>query len=190
MLTAQVRARMLPVLLACHRPMMIATDGLFCASTAPVKGVRASSKLGGWKVNHYDRMFTARVGVYRGERATGDVLKASGFFVDEIDYGQLEDLWRAEGIDGVMHWTSNRFVGLGVALQRDPQTWRRWLDERQRIIFQPQQKTAQPEPGGYVLWPEAAAPGPSEPYDRKQRLLDSLDLSNEQGMDQPLTARI
>jgi hypothetical protein len=188
-LTARVRATMLPVLLAADRPVMVATDGLFAAH-APA---RHSQRLGGWRHGQLDWLFALQPGVYQGYDHGREVIRSTGFFAGDIDYRQLYEAWQDDGTDMVHRYTSRRFIGLGISLQRENlRLWREWLNEPRSLHAHPRRKDPEYDAatGGYILHPVARAPGPSEPYVKKERLLDSRDQDNEQGMDQPLKTRV
>lgn len=183
-LTARTRAKLLPVLMSAHRPIMVATD---CVFAAAARGVRASSKLGGWRHGRLDYVFAVNAGVYHGTAAGQEVVKSSGFFQHELDYQELVDGWHREGVDYVHHYRSRRFIGLGVAIaRRHPDIWREWLAEDRRIIMHPARKDPELVAGAYQLHPVARAPGDSEPYNRGERLIDSRELDNEMGNDQKM----
>jgi hypothetical protein len=189
-LTARVRAQLLPVLLSADRPVMCATDAVYAASA---KHARPAQRLGGWKHGRLDWMFAVQPGFYQAWRGDEEVLRAAGFFRNEINYREVLDCWQRDGIDMIYKYTSRRFIGLGVSLQRSNlKLWRQWKNEQQRIFAHQHRKDPEwdPDTGGYILHPHATAPGPSEPYARKERLLDSRDEENELGMDQPLKTTI
>lgn len=187
-LTAHVRARVLATLAASVKPLFVATDGIYAAS-APV---RASTKLGGWKVDRVDRVFVVQPGVYQAHRDDLVVAKAAGFFSRDISYDALQDLWDRDGVDGVYQYTSNRFVGLGTALATDDlDSWREWSDYRRNIFLRPRRKDSVHTPDGDVVsYPKKFAPGASEPYRPKVKLLESMDPDKEQAMEQPLRATV
>lgn len=188
-LTARIRARMLEALIAAHRPVMVSTDGIFAAD-APM---RPTKSLGGWKVGSMHWVFAAKPGVYHARGSDGEVMKSSGFFARDVNYDELLEGWLREGVDYVHEYASRRFIGLGVALNRErPEEWRRWLVEHRALFLRPSRKhAAYSEVGdGLVLQPRATAPGASEPYVRKERLVTPHDEDNEQGLDQPLRTHI
>jgi hypothetical protein len=188
-LTARVRAQLLPVLLSADRPVMVATDGVFAARAR----ARPAARLGGWKTGRLDWMFAVQPGFYQAFRGDEEVLRAAGFFRNEIDYHAVFDSWQADGLDMVYTYPSRRFIGLGISLQRQNlKLWRQWVNEKQRIFAHQHRKDPEwdADSQAYVLHPHATAPGPSEPYVRKERLLDSRDDDNEMGFDQPLKTTI
>jgi hypothetical protein len=140
-----------------------------------------------------DWLFALQPGVYQGYADKREILRSAGFFSGDIDYRDLYEAWQRDGTDLTYVYPSTRFTGLGISLQRNNlRQWREWLTEKHRLHAHPHRKDPELDPatGAYILHPPARAPGPSEPYQRKERLLDSRDDTNEQGMDQPLKTRI
>lgn len=184
-ITARARARMLTLTLKAKDPMMLATDGLFCAH-APA---RNQQRIGGWEVGQLDWLFCAQPGVYSGKDGDRDVLKSRGFYVRDVDFGELYQGWLDHGPGYSYHYTSNRFLGLGQALQRTDglSLWRQWLDMPRQINLMPQRKliSVDERNGGWRCDPIGHA-GPSEPYVPKGALLESDNPDNDAVEDQPL----
>lgn len=186
-LTAQVRARMLTTLLSVRRPLFVATDGVY-ADNSPVQ---PSRHLGGWKTGRVDRVFVVQPGVYQAHTGDKVTAKAAGFFHSHISYDELQDLWDSEGVDGVYRYESERFVGLGTALAGENlDAWREWQRFKRNIFLRPRRKDTVYHDGEAVSYPKLHAPGDSEPYTPKIRLLESIDPDKEQGMDQPLRTAV
>jgi DNA polymerase type B, organellar and viral len=189
-ITARTRARMLTLALKAKDPMMIATDGLFCGQ-APA---RPGKQIGGWEHGRLDWLFAAQPGVYQGTEGDREVLRSRGFFVADIDYDELHAGWAREGPDYVHTYTSHRFIGLGQALQRKTGLgpWRQWVDQDRSLYLMPQRKVLSRDPrsNGWVCLPVENAPGPSEPYHPKIRLLESQDDDNQAGLEQPLRSTL
>lgn len=189
-MTARTRARMLTLALRAKDPMMIATDGLFCAYTSATGG----TSLGAWETGRLDWLFCAQPGVYVGEdhsRPVGKqmVLKSRGFYVKDIDFEQLHQGWVEHGPAYQHHYTSHRFLGLGQALQRTDglASWRQWADVERHINLMPQRKLIERSPlGGWTCWPVLEAGGESEPYVPKGALMDPEEEDNNAVEDQPL----
>lgn len=184
-ITARARARMLTLTLKAKDPMMLATDGLFCAS-APA---RNQQRIGGWEVGQLDWLFCAQPGVYSGTDGDRPVLKSRGFFVRDVDFDELYQGWVEHGPGFSYHYTSNRFLGLGQALQRTDglAQWRQWVDMPRQINLMPQRKLISPDPerGGWRCDPIGEV-GESEAYVPKGALLESEDPDNDAVEDQPL----
>lgn len=185
-ITSMTRAKILKVAARCDKPVMIATDGIFCSGKLPT-GVRESAELGGWELGRQDELFAAQAGVYQGISPGKEVLKSRGFFAAEVDYDALREGFEMEGADYQHHYRSRRFMGLGVALARkDFGVWREWREETRSLLLMPERKGLR---GDGVLTPH---PGPLEsvPYQPKVALIDQRALDQLQGMDQPMKETI
>lgn len=189
-MTARTRARMLLLAVKAKDPMMIATDGLFCGE-APAP---AGGRIGEWEHGKLDWLFSAQPGVYQGFEGEREVLRSRGFFVRDINYSELFTGWCRDGPDFTYSYRSHRFVGLGQVVNRksDLGNWRQWIDQDRSLHLMPQRKLLQrnTEYGGWDCLPPNTAPGDSEPYHPKVRLLESNDEDNQAGMEQPLRGAI
>lgn len=192
-ITSRTRAKMLLAAFAARKPIMIATDGLYCA-TAPRKAVPEGKALGAWEHDHIDTLFAAQAGVYEALKHEPDnedadehgfitVMKSRGFFAKEVDYGQLRDAWERDGPNGEYTYQSKRFNGLGTTLHRNRlDLWRTWTTEPRTLHLMPQRK--HPLPDGSLQ--PIDGPVDSEPYTPKISLTDARILENIQGGEQPL----
>lgn len=192
-ITARTRAKMLLAAFSCKRPIMIATDGLYCA-TAPRSAVPEGKALGAWEHDRIDRLFAAQAGVYEavkhepGNPAADQngfiaVMKSRGFFAKEVDYDELRAAWERDGADGTYTYQSKRFNGLGTTLHRRRlDLWRTWTTEARTLHLMPQRK--HPLPDGSMQ--PIDGPISSEVYEPKISLTDARLLDNIQGGEQPL----
>lgn len=199
--TAVTRARMLRAANECDRPLMIATDGLFCKST----GIEDTPGLGGWELSRYESIFIARAGVYLAEREnprayeTGChsckqdattpndrckkhpcLVRSRGFHAREVDFYKLRELYESEGMMASFTYDSHRFIGLGSALMRkDFSVWKTWEDSQRQICFLPSSKDIGPQ--GEIM-PYSIPLPESEPYKPKTVTLDGSQIES---MEQP-----
>lgn len=186
-ITATTRAKMLTIADKAERPLMIATDGIFCAGDAPRIRLSKTEALGSWEPGSLERLFTAQPGVYHGLGEGKEIVKSRGFFAREVDYDELRHGFEMEGAEYVHHYSSTRFNGLGASLgRRDFSIWRRWTTETRALTLAPERK--QLAEGG-ALYP-VDGPLESEPYQPKQSLIDARALDQLQGMDQPMREAI
>jgi hypothetical protein len=186
MITSITRAKILRAASKCRTPVMIATDGIFTAGRLPAS-VKDKKVLGGWEVGGVDELFAAQAGVYQGIVPGKETLKSRGFFAAEVDYDALREGYEAEGAHYIHHYTSRRFLGLGVSLGRkDFGVWRTWREETRALMLMPERKGLRDDG---VLTPH---PGPleSEPYEPKLKLIDQRAIDQEQGFDQPMKGTI
>lgn len=191
-ITAVCRSRMLELAHRSRLPVMIATDGLYCARA----GVKGSGRptLGSWEPGEVAEFFCAQPGVYYGVKDGHELVKSRGFFAKEVDYGELRAGWERDGYEYVHHYTSRRFIGLKVALARNRlDLWRQWCDERRSITLLPDRKVIRsqterdPATGMVLLFPPDG-PLVSRPYTPKQSLYDDptdAQLENMVADDQP-----
>lgn len=199
--TAVTRARMLRAANECDRPLMIATDGLFCKDT----DIEDTPGLGGWEVSEYESIFIARPGVYLAERENPDALdgeceychldphtpndrcknhpclvRSRGFHSREVDFYRLREFYQEHGMMGSFKYDSHRFIGLGSALMRkDFSVWKTWEDSVRQICFLPSSKDIGPHG---EIYPYSGILGESEPYTPKSGILDESQIES---MEQP-----
>jgi hypothetical protein len=179
-ITSATRAKMLTATAKITHPIMISTDGIF----AKAHRMRDQNRLGGWELGEIRDMFAGQPGVYSGMSPDGkEVVKSRGFFAREVDYAELADGYRAEGIHYIHHYESTRFVGLGTSLHRGRMDlWCRWVTERRTLALQPQRK--QISENEISPWPHYVE---SEPYTPKGDLFETPEgATYAEGMEQPL----
>lgn len=142
-ITAWTRAQLL--LKAAEDPSAIisfATDGIL--ATKPL-AADDTGDLGSWESETWERVLTVQPGVYFGERDGKPIFKSRGWKVSEIDLDALRYSWRSQGHGAEITVTSNRFVGLGMALHRlDRSNWRRWPERARVLKFAPSRKLPDP----------------------------------------------
>lgn len=179
-ITAYTRASMLGIAQRAT-PLMIATDGVFLPRK--VRAGRISEKLGDLSYKGLYNLFVGQAGVYHGHDENGDeVLKSRGFFARDVDYDDLRSGYEAEGRYYIYQYTSTRFIGLGVSLQKKSfEEWRQWVEQTRAISLEPRRKYVK-EDG--TLDP-IDGPLSSEPYVPKKGR-DEVSEDHEQGMDQPM----
>jgi hypothetical protein len=103
----------------------MATDGIVFSGDP---NIVASDGLGGFDKTIYQDIFVAQPGIYKATKDNGEVLyRTRGFFVQEIDWPDLERGWLMHGPTFRQFSESTRFIGLGSALMRaDLSEWRTW----------------------------------------------------------------
>lgn len=178
-ITATTRAMMLVAAMHAKHPMLISTDGVFCADSGIPDAHNTS--IGAWEHGQLDAFFVAQPGVYHGYADGREVTKSRGFFAKEVNYAELRDEWQQHRHEGVYHYRSRRFIGLKVALIRNRlDLWRTWPEDRRSITLEPQRKIITDATGHAGMTVCQPLPGPHEslPYTPKQSLYD--DPTDEQ----------
>jgi hypothetical protein len=185
-ITSNCRSRMLEIA-SQQTPLMISTDGIFLEDK--LENAPPDSKdLGGLSYGHLAELWIGQPGVYWGRDSQGnELLRSRGFFARDIDYQQLRNGFDEYGANYVHTYDSTRFIGLGVALQRnDPNQWRTWREEKRQISLLPTRRVLHSSANG--MQPSLMPPsGPmlSEPYVPKGGAIPPPE-DHLQGMDQPL----
>lgn len=188
-ITASCRARMLD-LAARQTPLMISTDGIFF--DAPLKDVEPdSSELGGLSHGHMDEFWIGLPGVYWGQEGGVEVVRSRGFFARDIDYKELREGYAEQGPEYVHAYKSERFIGLGVALQRnDPAQWRSWRPEIRHINLRPTRRdvdlSTESMQGSLLPLPGPMSSEPYTPKGSKKEPGLGPSINDLQGLDQPL----
>lgn len=154
-ITSSTRAAMLA--LASRKPDCIiafATDGVFSREQLTEEG----NQLGQWEVDFSPYLFLLKAGLYAfGKsddltcRNTTDnpkaceklcdhtTAKSRGHFMRDIDWPQLQALWRSKGQMAVYEYQTTKFFGLKVSLASTDYTkkWRSWQSVERVINFFP-----------------------------------------------------
>lgn len=131
-----------------------ATDGVFSSTQLAEEG----KQLGEWEVDHSPYLFLLKAGLYAfgksddlrcknegGNKKDCETLchhttaKSRGHFMRDIDWTDLQRLWREKGQLAVYEYTTQKFFGLKVSLASKDYTkkWRRWLNVPRVINFFP-----------------------------------------------------
>jgi hypothetical protein len=177
------------------RLVFAATDAVSFLDRMPFP---LGDELGALEESHYLEFFLAQAGIYQGvHEEKGEIERSRGFFLKDLDFGALRQLWRDNGRWGIARHTTRRFIGAGTALLRsDFESWRRWEDREIELQFMSATKWYADNRLGAkdgkiaVLYPEdfdGVFPGESEPYLPKKGLLDIgyEDQIYVQGLEQP-----
>jgi hypothetical protein len=144
-ITAGTRARVLDIALQSPDDLiMIATDGIFFKRDPQLE---LTGGLGGLELSIMEDMFVAQAGVYQatvdGDDGPETYARSRGFFTTEIDFDDLREGFKREGITYCGSYSSKkgRFCGLGSSLVRkDLNTWRRWVHPERKLNLHPSRK--------------------------------------------------
>lgn len=139
----------------------IATDGI--TSSVPLRVVEGN-ELGEWDSNEYVNALVVQAGIYEMFTADGErKIRSRGFFPHEINWNDLREGWREDGLEYINISYPTRFIGLGTALQRnDISLHGRWITSRRALRFFPQRK-----------WPTDGYPLPVGHKPQKTMRVDS-----------------
>ena len=192
MITSKCRAKVFDLAMQSPKDVIaFSTDGV--AATKQLAGHSLVKQLGAWEVKAVQNYFIAQTGVYTYKDGDTDKFKSRGFGYKSIDYEKLKEQWRLTGVNTVFYYTENRFIGIGVGLQRNhPELIGCWLDLERKIIFTPQSMRLANDSDNTVkgrkrgdnhaiiqLMPPIDM-GESEPYKMKQNWLDSEESREAQ----------
>lgn len=195
MITSECRAKVFELAMIDPESVIaFATDGV--AATKALTEHSQVKQLGAWEVKNVQDYFIAQTGVYTYRDGDVDKFKSRGFSYKSIDYEKLKAQWRTTGVDTVFNYTENRFIGIGVGLQRNhPELIGCWIDVERKLIFTPQSMrignvSTQPKKGrskGHSII-QLRPPfdmGISEPYAMKQNWLERIeDMEGQDDLDQ------
>jgi hypothetical protein len=143
MLCSQVRAEMLlAAWMADDALVAISTDAIY--TTAPVD-LPISLRMGEWKMRELKDVLWVANGVFCSdvhEPATAARgVKSRGFRPDELNFAELLEGWRSEGIAYHKVVRVRRFVGIGAATHgMGVEHWRQWKEVEIPIDYWPTNK--------------------------------------------------
>lgn len=144
-ITAGTRARVLEIAMSnIDDLIMIATDGIFFKRDSELE---ITGGLGGLELSTMDDMFVAQAGVYQatvdGDDGKEIYARSRGFFTTEIDFDDLREGFKNEGIvySGSYSSEKGRFCGLGSSLiSKRLGTWRKWVHPERNLSLHPSRK--------------------------------------------------
>lgn len=164
-----------------------ATDGV--AATRQLCEHSPVKALGAWEVKTVRDYFIAQTGVYTYKDGKVEKFKSRGFGYKSIDYEDLRQQWRKYGVYTHFNYTENRFIGIGVGLQRNHfDLIGCWIDVERAIKFIPMSMRTHKDNDASIgggannvlqLYPPFDM-GESEPYKMKQDWLATADAITEQ----------
>lgn len=187
-ITSRCRAKVFELAMIDPKSVIaFATDGV--TATRQLCEHSAEKQLGCWEVKSVQKYFIAQTGVYTYQDGDVDKFRSRGFDYKTINYDDLRRQWRISGVYTVFYYTENRFIGIGVGLQRNHfDLIGCWIDVERKISFIPQSMRLHKDcdatiAGGINNVLQLQPPvdmGMSEPYKMKQNWLATPEAIAEQ----------
>lgn len=146
MITAGTRAYILRTVVPyAQHAIAISTDGIFL--DCPLE-VETSGELGALSVKELEPglivvqpgvMITPRAGdpTENDEERDQRLRKGRGINPDNLVYDTVKRAWLRDSFAGSVSLTEHRFIGMGLALAQNRDDWRRWVDIRKTLSFNP-----------------------------------------------------
>lgn len=146
-ITSKTRAQMYSILKQIPSEHLIAveTDGIYTTYNPELLGIENSKKLGEWEITHYESVTYLQSGVYALEEKAGKWKTKyrgldKGSITPDMMVGHTKEMRPNMDVWPTISGPSTRFIGYGLALQRDRndngifKTWHaRWVNEIKEI---------------------------------------------------------
>lgn len=136
-ITSLTRARIFDMCMRSPASVIaISTDGI--VSLDKLCEHSPSKLLGGWDVQSANNFFSLQSGVYIFNDEDGkSKIRTRGFSPRSINYEDVRKIWRKSKSLGEYAYNETRFIGLGIALRTDFETWGDWKEQERKLNFWP-----------------------------------------------------